>query len=78
MNEDQYIVISRCEDDVRYETLPGKALKKLLLEDWAGYDFINSLRTNDIGGEFPPKSLLIIKGGVVIPTPKKTVTEYDL
>jgi hypothetical protein len=74
---DWYFVISSGEDSISVERLSKEELLKRLKEDYYG-------PTGDIIGDLPDESdpmcwgnqLVVIKGNVVVPTEKTTVTDW--
>ena len=76
---ENYLVISRHEDEPHIETYTKESLKRALDDgEFTGYTF--SLPEN-VGGdltEFPAKTAVIFGGEAVIPKPIQKVTEYEL
>ena len=82
--EEKYFIISNSDGDTSVTQMNRDELLEALQNDegeegtsyWGAVDFIDNLDegdTNCWGGD-----ILIIKGNILVPTPKKVVTSYDL
>lgn len=77
---DRYFVLSGSEDGVYFDCITREEmLKRLTPDKWGGLYYGDKPIASEV-----PKSLdcftglLIIKGEIVVPRPKTTVTEYEL
>lgn len=83
MSAAKYFVISSGESGIHIDELTAAGLKKRIGEDYYGTKdrFYGKLPRID-GGHFLERdsetALLVIKGEIVVPTPKKVVTEFEI
>jgi hypothetical protein len=70
----KYLTISRYEDEPYAAFLTQEQLEQKLKEEWEDYTFLNSAPGDLMN--FPSKSVLIVKGEIIVPKPKKVVTEW--
>ena len=77
----EYFVISNSDGDTRIEHLTKEELIEQLGSDgesnsWGAEGFVENLKENDTNSWGP--TILIIKGEIVIPKPKTTITSYEV
>ena len=79
---DVYFVMHRCEDDLHMEMCTKKCVAKMFNE--GDYDGYRCVLPQDVKAiferldSFPSRSVIVIKGEVIVPTPKETVKTWEI
>lgn len=75
-----YFVIRNSDGDTRIRQMTAEELKKALKEENWGSDpdFIQPNSKYDSDTNYWGNALMIIKGEIIVPKPKQTVTEYEV
>lgn len=77
-----YFVISRCEDDMHGQVCTKEDVAKMFNEgDYDGYRCVQPQDVKKVLSRldsFPSHSVLVIKGEVIVPTPKDIVKTWEI
>jgi len=73
----KYLIISRYDDEPYMEFLTQTQLEQKLSTEWSnGYTFLSEAPRDLM--DFPSKSIFIIKGEIIVPTPKEVVKVWTI
>lgn len=76
--KETYFVINNSDGDTTVSEFTKETLLKAIQENyWGNKEILKSIPVND-DTNYWGEGLLIIKGSVVVPTPKQVITKYDI
>ncbi len=73
---EQYVILERLEDEPSSSIISKENLEKRMNDgDFKGYNFLEVIPDLEY---FPPRSVFIFKGSIIIPKAEKVVTKWKI